>query len=843
MRTLPYIERETMRPHHIRPLLATTALAFTLAATIATATPALAQDTADETVAEEPEPEAASGDEIIVTARRREEQSQDIPLAISVVSGEQLDNTGAFNVGRLQQLTPTVQYYSSNPRNTSLSIRGIGAPFGLTNDGFEQGVGIYVDDIYYSRVASATFDFLDVAQIEVLRGPQGALYGKNTTAGAINIQTNQPSFTPEGRAEVTIGNLGFKQLKAALSGPLSDTVAARLALSGTSRRGTLFNVATGTFINEQDNIGLRGQILWQPNDVLDVTLSGDFSTQNPECCGTVYVRTGATQRPLNRQYEALAAAQNYAPPSRDPFDRLTDVDADLSAQNEIGGLGLRVQWELGDGTLTSASAWRFWDWGPANDRDFTGLPITTRSQNPSQQNQWTQELRYNYSAGDVDAVIGLFGFHQTVRTQGTESLGSAASRWLLNPGNVPVGATGCATPTTLACDPTVLDGVVAFNDIRLDNTSAALFGQVSWEVAPGLTLQPGIRVNWDKKDGLYERRVFDGQGNEVLFRDAAGNLITNPRVVAQRDALTPQRIEPSFSDWNFSYDFTASYQFSPAVLGYATYAKSFKSGGINLNGVPNDAAGNPLIAVGAIRPESVNHYELGLKTELPNRLGVFNLAAFRTDIADYQALVNAGQVSTTRGYLANAEKVRTQGLEADLNLRPSDRIRAYINAAYTDAKYVRFAGAPCPPELSGGGSGTPVAAPGTPGNSPASCDISGQRIAGVSKWSLSYGAEVNQPASVLGQPGEVYLGFDGNSRSNFSSNPSPSAYTWIDGYSLANFRLGFRTDDGINLFAWVRNAFAEEYLELLSVAPGSTGLIAGQPGDPRTYGLTLAYNF
>ncbi|MFY8048469.1 MAG: TonB-dependent receptor plug domain-containing protein, partial [Erythrobacter sp.] len=127
--------------------------------------------------------EPASND-IIVTARRRSESAQDIPLAVSVVDAKQLDATGAFNVNRLQQLAPTLQFYSSNPRNTAVNIRGLGVPFGLTSDGFEQGVGIYVDDVYYSRVASATFDFLDVAQIEVLRGPQGTLYGKNTTAGA-----------------------------------------------------------------------------------------------------------------------------------------------------------------------------------------------------------------------------------------------------------------------------------------------------------------------------------------------------------------------------------------------------------------------------------------------------------------------------------------------------------------------------------------------------------------------------------------------------------------------------------------------------------------------------------
>src|SRR3546814_821446 len=177
-----------------------------------------------------------------------------------------------------------------------------------SSDLIEQGVGIYVDDVYYARVASSTFDFLDVAQIEVLRGPQGTLYGKNTTAGAINITTNQPTFDFEGKAELSIGNLNFKQAKAAVSGPLSDTLAARIAVSATSRRGTIYNVTTDRWIQSQDNIGLRGQLLWRPTDNLDVTLTGDWNRRDAVCCGSVFVRTGATQRPLNRQFAALAAA-------------------------------------------------------------------------------------------------------------------------------------------------------------------------------------------------------------------------------------------------------------------------------------------------------------------------------------------------------------------------------------------------------------------------------------------------------------------------------------------------------------------------------------------------------
>jgi iron complex outermembrane recepter protein len=770
--------------------------------------------------------------EITVTARRRSETSQEVPVAISVIGGEHIDNTGSFNVGRLTQLTPTLQFYSSNPRNSAVNIRGIGVPFGLTNDGIEQGVGIYVDDVYYSRVASATFDFLDVKQIEVLRGPQGTLYGKNTTAGAINITTRQPTFEFEGRAEVTVGNLGFKQAKAAVSGPLSESLAARLAISSTGRRGTIRNVTTGNWINEQENLGLRGQMLWRPTGNFDVLLQGDFSTQDPECCGTVYVRTGATQRPLGRQFAALAAAQGYVVPRTDSFARVTDLDADLNAGNTIGGVNLRVKWETGPGTFTSVTAWRFWNWKPANDRDFTGLPITIQSQNPSQQDQWTQEFRYTRSGDRFDFVVGLFGFHQQVRTQGLQVQGPAASRWLLNPSSA------------LASNPAVLNGLTANNDIRLDNTSAALFGQVSWKITDALTIQPGFRINYDKKDGLYDSVVTgtasDGTRQLVLF---TGPYASDPWIVAQRGVLAPQRFAPKFSAWNFSYDLTASYKLAPDIHAFATYAHTFKSGGINLNGVPSDAAGNPLLAAGTVKPEKVDHYEIGLKTQFWDRKATLNLSAYRTEIGDYQALVTNGQLGVLRGYLANAEKVRTQGIEWDFSIRPSERFNAYANGAWTDATYRKFVDAPCPPELSGGGSGSPIAGPGVPGNSPANCDISGQRLPGVSKWSLSWGAEANVPISLLGKAGQVYFGYDGNGRTSFSSNPTPSVYTRVNGYVLSNFRAGFRTDAGLDIFGWVRNAFNVNYFEQLQVPSGNTGLIVGNPGDPRTWGLTAKIEF
>ncbi|WIA55851.1 TonB-dependent receptor [Sphingobium sp. WTD-1] len=815
---------------------------FLLLASVASAsfvtTAAFAAEAAQPAVDGEEQAANPRGDVIVVTARRRQETAQEVPLAISVVKGDSIEATGNFNIVKLQQLAPTLQVYTTNPRNTSVNIRGLGVPFGLTSDGFEQGVGIYVDDVYNSRVAAATFDFLDVNQVEVLRGPQGTLYGKNTTAGAINITTNQPTFDFEGRAELTVGNLNYKQAKAAVSGPLTDTIAARIAVAATSRRGTLYNVTSQRWINEQDNLGIRGQLLFQPTEDFSLTLSGDYSKQDPECCGTTFVRVGKTQRPLNRQYDALAAAQGYVVPSRNPYDRLTDLDSNLNAGNKIGGVSAKIKWDVGPGTLTSVTAWRFWDWKPENDRDFTGLSIVSKSQNPSQQDQYSQEFRYNYESKDIDFVVGLFGFKQRIDTQGTEQQGEDAAQWSLAPST---------DPNNPANIPATLAGLTASNTQWLKADSAALFGQLSWKVTDALTIQPGVRLNYDKKSGFYQRVVTNAQGQAISCTTVA-EPGTIKGTTQQCGVYQPQVSSPSDSAWNFTYDFNVNYKIAPDVLAYATYAKSFKTLGINQNGLPLNADNTVNYDASTVKPESVNHYEIGLKTQFLDRRATFNLTAFRTDIKNFQATVNGGQFGTVRGYLANAGKVRSQGIEADFKIVASDRFTAYANGAFTDAKYKKFVDAPCPPELSGGtyqpsGATPDYSQPGVPGAlSPRQCDISGQDLPGVSKWAFSYGAEYNIPVTLLAKDGQLYLGVDGNYRSHWNSNASPSIYTEVKGYALTNVRAGFR-GEGFDVFGWVRNAFDVNYIENLQVAPGNTGLIAGQVGDPQTWGGTIKFSF
>ena len=743
---------------------------------------------------------------VVVTARRVEEEAQDVPIPVSVVRGDLIADAGAFNVNRMKEMLPTVQFYSTNPRNSAINIRGLGAPFGLTNDGIEPGVGLYIDGVFYARPAAASLDFLDVEQVEVLRGPQGTLFGKNTTAGAINVTTRKPSFTPSTEAELNYGNIGFVQAKASVSGPLVKHVAGRLSFAGTQRDGTVLNVRTGDDVNDMNNLGLRGQVLFAPSDRLAITVTGDHTRQRVEGTTQVIAGVAPTLRAVNRQWAAIVSDLNYAPPSYNAFDRVTDIDSPMRSYQDLGGTSLNIDWKVGPGRLTSTSAWRFWDWNPSNDRDFIGLPITTVSAGTSKQSQWTQEVRY---AGDITTranfVLGAFLFKQGIDSNPVikQEQGSAAYRFLL-------------APSTNASTPGLLDGYGFNQSLAYDNTSAALFGQVEWSITDRLRVLPGLRVNYDKKTVDFDQQVYGG------LQTSNAALLT-----LQRSVLAPQTYAADVDDTNLSGQGTVAFKASERVNTYATYATSFKSVGLNLNGVPTDAQDRPVLSAATVKPEDVRHIEVGIKTE-PFRGVTANLAAYDTAIKDFQAqVVNAG-VGVLRGYLANAEKVRVRGAEFDASVALGKRLSFYGAAALTDGTYVRFTDAPPPLEETGG---------------PQVKDISGSRLPGISKYAVSFGGEAAQPGQLLGRSGQFFTVFDTSYRSQFSSSATASRYLVVDGYTLLNLRVGFRAAEGWTLSAWSRNLLNRDYYDLLSAAPGNSGLYVGQPGDPRTFGVTLRLSF
>ena len=742
---------------------------------------------------------------VVVTARRVEEVAQEVPIPVSVVGGGIVADTGSFNVNRLKELIPTVQFYSTNPRNSSVQIRGLGAPFGLTNDGIEPGVGLYIDGVFYARPAAATLDFLDVDRIEVLRGPQGTLFGKNTTAGAINVTTRRPTFTREAEFELNYGSDDFMQAKGSISGPLVGKVAGRLSFSGTQRDGLIYNTRTQQRVNDLDNLGVRGQLLFAPSAALAVALAIDHTRQRPEGYTQVVAGVAPTLRNANRQYRQIAAELGYTPPSFNAFDRLTDVDTPLRSYQDMGGTSLNVEWKLGRGLLTSTTAWRYWNWDPSNDRDFIGLSITPVSAAPSRQRQWTQEVRY---AGEVSprlhVVGGGFVFHQGIDSDPSfkQEQGPAAARFLL-------------APTAAAATPGLLDGYGFDQYLRYRGVSAAAFGQLEWEVTDRLRLLPGLRFNYDQKDVDFDQQVYGGLQT------------TDPALIAlQRSVLAPQTYATTVDDTNLSGQATVAYRVATAVNTYATYATSFKSVGLNLNGVPTDAADRPVLSAATVRPEDVQHVEVGIKTT-PLRGVTANLTLYNTAIEDFQAqVVNAG-VGVLRGYLANAEKVRVRGLELDGTARLSRRFYLYGSGAMTDGKYVSFPDAPPPLELTGG---------------PQLVDISGSDLPGISRWAYAAGGEFAQPATILRRRGDLFAAVDTSYRSSFSSSATASRYLVVQGYSLLNARVGFRWTDGWTLTLWSRNVLDKDYFELLTAAPGNTGLFVGQPGDGRSVGVTVRMN-
>ena len=323
---------------------------------------------------------------------------------------------------------------------------------------------------------------------------------------------------------------------------------------------------------------------------------------------------------------------------------------------------------------------------------------------------------------------------------------------------------------------------------------------------------PGLRFNYDQKDVDFDQQIYGG----LQTTDAA-------LIALQRSILAPQKYAADVSDTNLSGQLTVAYRLAPSVNTFATYATGFKSVGLNLNGVPTDAQDRPVLSAATVKPEDVRHLELGIKTT-PFRGATANVTVYNTNIEDFQAqVVNAG-VGVLRGYLANAEKVRVRGVEFDGSARATRHLSFYGAAAYTDGRYISFPDAPPPLEDTGG---LQVK------------DISGSVLPGISTWAGSFGAEYSNPSRLFSRTGDVFAALDTSYRSSFSSSPSASRYLIVDGYSLVNARVGFRWTDGWTVSLWSRNLLDKDYYELLTAAPGNTGLYVGQPGDGRTVGVTL----
>lgn len=728
---------------------------------------------------------------VTVTARRREEDVQDVPTPITTLSGATLETQRVYKVQDLQQVLPSVNVAFIHARQSSVAVRGIGN--NPASDGLEGSAGVYLDNVYLGRPGMAVFDLLDIEQLELLRGPQGTLFGKNTTAGVLNISTRAPIFSPERTVEVSGGQDGYFQAKGTVNGALSETLAARLSAYRTRDDGFIKNIHNGDDLNGGERQGVRGQFLFEPNEDFSLRWINDYNEEDSST-GTMVVY-GAPARYWQR------AALVGASPVRDPDDRKVNIDGRQSVSVHQGGSSVEANWNLAGGyTLTSISAYRYWHFTPANDESLN-VPALLNTGVEVHDRQFSQEIRLaSPTGGAFDYVVGAYVFNQNLGNKTFTDYGSQADLFLLGAN---LGA---------------INNVSTKANGKIETDSYALFAQGTWHLTDRLDFTAGLRGTYEEKDANIKR--FAPVGGAAVTGQAAAIRAAQLGAYDSGD-LSLHNAAPSFL-------LSLAYRFDEDLLGYASLAHGEKSGGVNLAVGSAPVAGADSLLVG---PERANDAELGFKSTLLDRRLLLNANLFWTGIHGYQAttLYQAPGSTNVVQVLANAGSVRSRGLEFEATALPVRGLTLNVNGSYNDVTYLSFKDAPCPGEVS--------TAPGAP----ATCDLTGERVVGASKWIANLSGEYKWQLENRIEP---YLTASYSYRSEAEGTLDNSDLSKIDGYGLVNLSAGVRRDLGdgqVDASIWVRNATDTDYY--LSAFAYLNGAYTASVGAPRTAGVSLRYDF
>ncbi|WP_435034304.1 TonB-dependent receptor [Pseudomonas neuropathica] len=728
---------------------------------------------------------------VTVTTRRREESSQDVPTPMSVVSGQNLETQRVYRIQDLQQLVPSVNVAYMHARQSSVSIRGLGN--NPASDGLEGSVGLYIDNVYLGRPGMAVFDLMDIEQLEVLRGPQGTLFGKNTTAGVINISTRAPTFTPERSIETSVGEDGYFQTKGTISGPLNDQLAGRFSAYRTRSDGDIKNEYDGHDLNGGSREGFRAQLLFKPNEDFNLRWIGDYNEEDSSAGTRVLYNTGPTINGVNLyQSRANAAGATLVNGSH----RKVNLDNDQHVTVHQGGTSVEANWTLpSDFTLTSISSYRFWNFTPRND-DGLNVPASYNAGVSVEDKQYSQEFRLASPKGEFfDYVVGAYYFGSDLDNKSFAYYGPQADIW----NGTPAGA---------------LANVTSVGNGHIKTDSFALFAQGTWHLTERLDFTAGVRGTYEEKSAWVTRNAPVG-----------GAVVTGAAATARRGRAGAYD-SGDLNQYSSSPSglLNLSYRVTDDVLGYATLSHGEKSGGVNLAVGSAPVAGADSLLIGT---ERANNAELGFKSTLWDHRLQLNANVFWTQVNAYQT--NAYDAENRVQYLTNAGSVRSRGVEFESTVIPLRGLTLNINGSYNDVSYLSYKDAPCPPEVS--------QAPGAP----ASCDLSGHQVVGASKWIGNANGEYKWN---LDNGFEPYVTASYAFRSKAVGTVEDSDYGQIPSYAVVNFSTGLRGDFNQgqwDVSLWLKNAFDKTYYTTLWT--GGNGGYEGLLGTPRTLGVTGRYDF
>jgi iron complex outermembrane recepter protein len=765
--------------------------------------------------------------EISVTAQKRKQKAQEVPISIGVLNEQFIKDSGLTDVRDLQQYVPNLQISpQTDTRSTTVRIRGIGTSG--VNAGFDPAVGTFIDGVYMGRPGMSLSDLLDIERVEVLRGPQGTLYGKNTAAGAINILSKKPRFEYNGEIEGVFSNYNGFEGRASVNAPIwQDKIATRISAYSVTRDGFDGNPDTGARFNDANKYGFKLRTLFNVTDALEWLVTLDYAYENTACCAPDLLSTRGFPS-LTLRFRDLEEVIGGPRRPVDGTDR--HIYSNQPTTNKVKGAGVtsEINWKLGEHTLTNISAYRIFNSDSMFDGDFSQYDSVFNAAH-ERFRQFSSELRLASPSGQrLEYVLGLYGFYGRDETIGLTGI---SNDWFtameqssfrgLAPG---IAAEARFLASTLRGTPPAR---VAFNtDYNIHKTAtAAAFGQGTYKLSDQWSVTAGLRVMWERKTRIGTQRTAVGRNRQPFPIDAS---IFGPDVKSD-DERAVVDATPMLSLRYFP---------APDKMLFATGARGFKSGGFNQLRTPAGSTSE-------FDDEKATNFEAGAKTQWFNRRLTANASFFYTLFDDFQAQAFDGRAFT----VDNAGSLTSYGVEADFVEVPHPTLIFGQNIGFNVAKYDSFKGAQCTAKqaFSGhdgfpGTQGRPFPQVGRNGQ-PLFCDqdLSGKPLDNAPQWSLSAWGQYEREIPTLPVLGFLRAEWSYRDRFFLAQDLDPALVQ--DPINLLNVRAGVHdANDRWEVTLWSENVTNETYNIIGFDVPIHNGY-AAVVAPPRTFGLTVRLKF